>query len=795
MKRLFALLAALPLFAAGELPNRYIVELSTPPVAAHVRTRSLLHSQAATLQRAAIRAEQASARTRIQALHGRVLGAVENVKNALIVEIPDADAAQLAAIPGVRNVFREREFHMTLDHALPLLHIPEAWSQVGMTNAGAGIKIGMIDSGIDITHPGFADTGFTAPAGFPLADTFADMAFTNNKVIVARSYTGLLPAPDPDTSARDDQGHGTATAMTAAGVANSGPLASITGAAPQAFLGSYKIFGTPGVNDSSTDGAIISALDDAVGDGMDVINLSLGSNLAPAMSGDIEVQVVEQAAALGVVVVVSAGNNGPDPATIASPADAPSAVAVGASNNDRLFSAAVTTSAGVAFLAAPAAGVGTPSPISGPLLDVAQIDGSGQACGALPANSLSGAIAFILRGNCTFETKLNNAQAAGAVGGLVYDNVTETTQIIMAIGSATLPSEMLSNADGLALKAQIASGFTVTLGFSLQPFYTDPAQLAAFSAKGPNQDFAIKPDLVAVGQNLYTAAGVYNSNGLVYDPSGYAMLDGTSFSAPLVSGAAAILKQARPGLSVAQYRSLLIDTASPASLLPGSAARVQQGGAGLLNVLSALNATATASPVSLSFGTGGDFAAVQNLTVTNVGAASDQFQLGISPRDGNGPIPSVSVNSVALDPGTSVSIPVTFAGSGLAPGEYEGFITVQGMQSSVATRVPYWYGVPSGVPAHITVLYNESSDGSVPVNSRIQSAVVFRVTDASGLPVSGVVPNATAISGGGSVTGLSRSGFAPDAFALSVRTGTSAGFNVFQIVAGPVSLQVTIVSQ
>ena len=793
MKRLFAAIAAaVPLFAAANLPNRYIVELSTEPVGAHVKALALLHTADANRHRAAVRAEQASARAAIEAAGGRVIGAVENVKNLLVVEMPDAEANRLAALPGVRRVFAEREFHMTLDHALPLLHVPEAWSQVGMANAGAGIRIGFIDSGIDITHPGFADTGFTAPSGFPRADTPADMAFTNNKVIVARSYASLFPAPEPDPSAQDHQGHGTATAMTAAGVANSGPLAVITGAAPAAFLGSYKVFGTPGVNDSASESAILTALDDAVADGMDVINMSLGANLAPLPADDLEVQAVEQAVALGAIVVASAGNNGPDPETVASPADAPSVIAAGASNNDRLFSAAVLAGGGT-FQAMPAAGIGTPAAITAALVDVSALDGTGQACSALPGNSLAGAVAFVLRGNCTFESKLDNAQAAGAVGALVYDSVPGESPVIMAIGAATLPAEMLSNADGLTVKQQIVPGFSVTLGFAPQPFYTDPAQLAVFSAQGPNTDFSIKPDLVAVGQNLYTAAGTYDPNGEVYDPSGYALVDGTSFSAPLVAGAAALVKQARPGLTVDEYRSLLIDAASPAWLVPGTAARVQQAGAGLLNVLAALHASAAASPVSLGFGAGGDFSAVENLTITNVGAVSDQFLLTVAPRDGGGPVPSLSLNSVQLDPGNSATIPVTFAGSGLAPGQYEGFIAIQGMQASTATQVPYWYGVPSGVAAHITVLYNASSSGSLSAGTRVSDAVIFRITDSSGLPVSNVSPVATSVSGGGTVMGVARYNGAPNAFALTVRP--AAGTNVFQIQVGSITALVDIVAQ
>ena len=137
-----------------------------------------------------------------------------------------------------------------LNAALNLVGVPAAWSAIGgSANAGAGVKIGIIDTGIDQNHPGFKDTGFTAPSGFPTGDT----AYTNNKVIVARSYVSMLvTADDPnfstpdDLSPRDRQGHGTAIAMIAAGVQNAGPLGTITGVAPKAFLGNYKVFGSPG---------------------------------------------------------------------------------------------------------------------------------------------------------------------------------------------------------------------------------------------------------------------------------------------------------------------------------------------------------------------------------------------------------------------------------------------------------------------------------------------------------------------------------------------------------------------
>jgi len=318
---------------------------------------------------------------------------------------------------------------------------------------------------------------------------------------------------------------------------------------------------------------VLSAIDDATADGMDVISLSLGSDVAVRFADDPEVTALEHAASLGIVVVASAGNNGPDPGTIGSPANGPSVIAVGASNNDREFAASVVVGGGSPLVAIPGSGPAPSAPVSGRLVDVATLDSSGMACSVLPSGSLTGSIAFILRGVCTFEQKLNNVQAAGAIGGLVYTDQARPDPTTMGTGAATLPAEMISYADGVAVKQQLQSPAQATLTFTLGPAYVNPARLADFSAEGPNVDLSIKPDLVAVGENLYMATQKLDPKGEMYSADGYTIQQGTSFSAPIVAGAAALLKAARPGLSAAQYRSLLVNTADPASLVPGTPAR------------------------------------------------------------------------------------------------------------------------------------------------------------------------------------------------------------------------------
>ena len=240
-----------------------------------------MRSEAARQRRLQVREAQRPVRARLEAAEAEILGSVDTVANAFLVRISDDKAAALASIPGVLRVHRVRMFKPVLDRALPLHHVPEAWQQVGIDNAGAGMKIAIIDTGIDAEHAGFQDPALPPVDGFPRANTDADLAFTNRKVIVARSYADLFAAIDPDASPRDHIGHGTATAMAAAGVSNTGPLAMISGVAPKAYLGSYKVFGSPGVNDGATDAAILKAIDDAVADGMDVISMSLGTRSHP----------------------------------------------------------------------------------------------------------------------------------------------------------------------------------------------------------------------------------------------------------------------------------------------------------------------------------------------------------------------------------------------------------------------------------------------------------------------------------------------------------------------------------
>jgi hypothetical protein len=392
-------------------------------------------------------------------------------------------------------------------------------------------------------------------------------------------------------------------------------------------------------------------------------------------------------------------------------------------------------------------------------------------------------VVLILRGDCTFEQKLNNAQRAGAVAALIYTQETQPEPVTMAVGTATLPASMIAWSAGSEIERRLAQSqsLPVTLSFTLGPVMTAADGLVSFSSKGPGVGMTIKPDLVSVGTNFYTAAQNTDRRGGLYDVNGYTLTQGTSFSAPLLAGAAAVLKAARPGLTAAQYRSLLINTAGPWS------GTVQQTGAGILNLSAALRASSAAAPVSLSFVSSSGTTS-KLLTISNVGPAAATFRLVVAPSSG-GPAPVLSADSIRLEPGGSTQVMVNFNGAIPLPGQYEGSIRIADTATGLETHVPYWCAVSTGTAAFITLL--DVTRNGAPGRT-VSDAVLFRVTDAFGIPVTSSTP-LVSVSGDAQIISVnSRDRSIPGAYGITIRLGTQRGANVIQIQSGGLLREVTI---
>jgi minor extracellular serine protease Vpr len=777
MKTILLILLSASATFAQVVPGRYILELSGDPAAvAAIQQGGRPGARATTAvlaaHRTAVRQSQASARTAVAAHGGTVIESLDTVFNGLIVTIPEARAAELLQIPGAVKLHAVRRVQPLLSHALPLHKVPDAWNllPLGQSGAGAGIKIGMIDTGVDVNNPAFS-AALPPVAGFPKVLFATDSRFTNAKVIVAKNYTPLLPdGGEPDADDRD--GHGTGTSLAAAGGPASTPYGPLSGVAPQAYIGNYKVLDSNG----GTSDVIAKAIDDAVADGMDVLNISLGSyvtSYSDIAANEVGQAAIARATQAGVIVVVAAGNQGPGASTIADYASAPDAITLGAIHNDRSLSNSVTIDGGAPYAAfASADGPDPGQVISGTLFDVTRVDPTGLACSPLPSGSVAGKIVLVLRGTCTFTSKLNDVAAGGALAIIVYNNPGNSafSSGYASVGAATLPALFVNQSEGADLKARVAqnSGLQVAMDFVGITAFAARTDVSFFSSRGPSLGSALKPDLAAVGEEIVTGAQNSYSAGESYSANGFIDTNGTSFSTPLVAGAAAVLKGARPGLTVPQYRSLLINGAAPATASEGVAATPSQAGAGILNLAAAVGGTVAAYPTSLSFGTGGTINSTVQLLLSNVGKATDTYTIQAVPA-GNAPAPSISTTSLSLDPGAAQQVPVSLAASGLPPGEYSGYLLVSGNASGSVASIPYWFAVPGSLPAGISILYQDYSD---PARSTSTQAVVFRVVDAAGLPYTGSLRPQLTVSGSGTARAPYLAGDIPGTYAVDIRTGT-----------------------
>ncbi len=717
-RALIFLLVAGASFAQTGRRLDYALILEDAPVAEHVRSRQDLRGAEARAHAERIRTAQRTVESELRRRNVKVLGEAQTLVNAVFVSATAETARALRGIPGVKRVVAAPPLHMDLDRALDLANVPAAWSAVGgVSNAGAGIKIGIIDSGIDQNHPGFQDSSLQVPAGFPKGET----AYTNNKVIVARSYVpldsvgynpdDLVSGSHPDDySPRDRQGHGTAIAMIAAGVQNTGPQGTIQGVAPKAFLGNYKIIGSPGINDSARFAAFNNALEDALADGMEIVTLSLSEG-SPAFYGpldtdtgcggvcDIYSQAVENAVAKGMVVVTSAGNDGnigkivPTLNTIHFPGTAPSAITVGATTNSHVFYQSVHVS-----------GTGVPSSlqniravfgdgpkIASPLTaPVRAAGGDGLACSALAADSMAGAIALIQRGTCDFTTKINNAQNAGARGVILYqlsgqENIYSG---IFAQGTG-IPAVMIGNAAGSSLKTYLASNSSAqaTLDPALTASDATPDVIWAASSRGPSPGTfgatpttVIKPELVAPGVGIYSATQKLDPNADSYSASGYMAFTGTSYAVPMVAGAVALVKQKFPSMTPAQLKSAVVNTASQNVTDENGAARINSMGAGKLNAGDAVSVAGVVDPATIEFGALSTTTVniSRTLRIYNVSGAAATFSVRVEQRDA-GLTPQVTS-------GASVTVPAGGQGSA------RGYSQRQSSQSGHLRRVHRDYG-------------------------------------------------------------------------------------------------------
>jgi subtilisin family serine protease len=518
---------------------------------------------------------------------GSVIYSYTHTFNGFSAKMSAAQAEALRNHPNVAGVWRDEAQQLTTSNTPAFLGLTSGSD--GLHNLGVkgeDVVIGIVDSGIWPEHPSFADDGSygALPGWNGVCDSGEDAAFScNNKLIGARYYNDSFKSvydiqPGEFISPRDADNHGTHVASTAGGnagvtaVFNGTPVATVSGIAPRARIAMYKAcwnsdYVSPeGVNERGCFyGDTMAAIDQAVADGVDVINYSIGGSLTDLTT--ISAAAKLRAAQAGVFVAVSAGNSGPDAETVGTPAPWVTTVAASTYDGTSIANGLEVTAGDLqgTYIAVEGA---TSAPLSqtGDVMSELAVAEPLLACDGLTnAPALAGKLALIQRGGCAFDIKLAAAQAAGAVGVVVY-NSSDVAPIPMGgSGSYTIPAVMTTLAAGSAFNAEITAGGNVTVKLSPSVFVDDVVEvgniMAGFSSRGPNLATydVIKPDITAPGVKILAGASAQPM--LAAAGNSFTYLQGTSMSSPHVAGMAALVKEVHPDWSPAMIKSALMTTA------------------------------------------------------------------------------------------------------------------------------------------------------------------------------------------------------------------------------------------
>ncbi len=577
--------------------QRVVVRLNQPSLAA-ASVEGMEPSARATT-RQAIRMQQDMVVANARSLDSgvRVLGKVDMVMNAVMLEVDGAALEALAANPDVVSINPVVDYQMDLSETVPYIGAAEIQQVDGYD--GSGVKVAVLDSGIDYTHEALGGSG--DPADYAANDptVIEPGTFPTAKVVGGYDFVGGVwpngpEAPDPDPL--DDgpaAGHGTSVGHIIGGVG---------GVAPGVDLYAVKVCSS--VSTSCSGVAILNGLNwalDPNGDGdtsdrVDIVNMSLGANMGNPVVDDTSF-AVEQLSAAGILVVNSAGNGSDIPYIHGTAASSPSALSVAQTN--------------VPSAVQPIMEVTAPDDVAGqypaveqpwavPLADAGRVEGPLQygdgaggnldGCAPFAPGSLEGKIVLVDRGVCNFTLKIKTISDAGGVAGII---------------GLIAPGDPFSGGDGGDRPINIP-GFMVSQGVAnalragLPDTYVvfDPANglplighMVGSSSRGPNIALnQVKPEIGAPGASVAAVAG----SGTGTTPFG-----GTSGAAPMVSGSAALLMQAYPERSWSEIKAVLVNNGetnimNEPAFFGGELAPITRIGGGEVRVDDALHSTLAA---------------------------------------------------------------------------------------------------------------------------------------------------------------------------------------------------------
>lgn len=666
-------------------PIDVIVELKTDPVSVYqAKVKKGLKKSGAAYQ-SELSAEQADFAASLAKLNAKPKRQYNHVFNGYSLNIPANQVDSLLTLPDVKAIYPNLEYKVSpidsitpnMDESAPFMGSDFYWD-LGFD--GTGIKVGVLDTGIDYHHPSLASA---YKGGYDFVDDDSDPMET-------------LPDPNDPEAVTD---HGTHVSGTIAGRGD--PLNPdsgtgwVRGVAYGSDLYAYRVLG-PGGTGSTED--VIAAIERSVLDEMDVINLSLGSSVNDQY--DATSIALNNAMLGGVVAVTSNGNDGPGSYTVGSPASADMAISVGASSPpldvptihadgvEKAYASIMTFSPELGELEGQPlnlvfAGLGTSADFEG--------------------KDLTGKAALISRGSISFAEKSLNAQAAGAVAVIIYNNEPGNFGGTLGTEGNYVPTMSISQEDGLALKAkaETAGLYPITFGVELEQDV-----MGEFSSSGPTlPGLTIKPDISAPGVAIRSSVPAFDGN---YEDA-YADLQGTSMASPHIAGAAALLLQKDGSMDPFEVKSLLMNNAIKMADRDGQRYSHMLQGAGRADLGHTIEAKAVAmveqatnavpSGESMTYFTGSisfgqkDAGALDSRTITvkDIAGAASSYSITTVWHGSSAGSITASQDNVAVNAGGSTLFDVTLqVDPNAADGRYEGEIVLTEVKGEGHTlQVPF----------------------------------------------------------------------------------------------------------
>jgi minor extracellular serine protease Vpr len=666
--------------------DRWFVELSSPP-AAKGSSRAALAQE-----RAAFRAEAAAAGVSHQELR-----TFDTLFNGLSVRINPDDVRALASLQSVKAVYPVEEIPLPeasditpqLTTALGMTGADIAQNELGLT--GEGLKVAVMDTGIDYTHP---DLGGCFGPFSPGEDcrVIAGFDFVGDNFNAGGTPEQQIPQPNDDPM--DCHSHGTHVS----GIVGASPAAEggALGVAPGVTFGAYKVFGCAG---STFADIMIDAMEMALADGMHILNMSIGAAFTwpqypTAVASDL---LVDQ----GMVVVASIGNSGAN-GVYSAGAPGLGEKVIGVASFDNTHINALTFDVNPDGPKVPYLGLSvTPdAPTAGDTPEVVYL---GRGCvdtlGDVHLDDADGKVALLIRGDCTFQEKYQGAADAGAVAVVIHNNVTG----LFAGGGVTsrgIPGVGISDSHGLAIRDLLDAGEAVTLTWTderLDAPNPTGGLISSFSSYGLAPDLTLKPDIGAPGGLIRSTIPVHQGS--------YGTSSGTSMSAPHVAGAVALLLEARPNIPAGNVRDILQNTADPKPWWGnpglGFLDNVHRQGAGMVNIPAAVESTTMVTPGKLSLLASAAGPATRKLQIRNNSSEPVTYTFGNTTALATGgstfapgfflanAVAEFETSEVTVAAGHFANVHVTITAPA-APnlGQYGGYLEVHGSDGSLS-RVPY----------------------------------------------------------------------------------------------------------